>query len=180
MQEGAEEVSSALLLGLKDYVIKNGFKKVVVGLSGGIDSALVAVLAVDALGKENVQAVFMPSDYTADQSEQDARKLCANLGVSLANIPIKEVFRSYTETLNPHFMGRKPDVTEENIQSRLRGLTLMALSNKLGALVLSTGNKSELAMGFCTLYGDMAGGFAVIKDVPKTLVYKLARQRNSM
>lgn len=173
------EVYEALKLGTRDYLHKNGFKKAVLGLSGGIDSALVATIAVDALGKENVTCVFMPSKYTSDASKKDAYKLASNLGVKLINLPIDQALKSYLDSLKLVFKDRKPDVTEENIQARIRGNLLMALSNKFGWLVLTTGNKSEMACGYATLYGDMAGGFAVIKDIPKTLVFKLAKYRSS-
>jgi len=172
------EVFNALVLGLRDYVNKNGFSKVVLGLSGGIDSALVCALAVEALGKERVLGVTMPSPFTSETSIQDAQTLARNLEIELLNIPITEVYNSYLKTLAFTFKDTKPDVTEENIQARVRGNLLMALSNKFGYLVLSTGNKSELAVGYTTLYGDMAGGLAVISDVPKTLVYRLARYFN--
>ncbi len=174
------EVYKALLLGLTDYVEKNNFKKVVVGLSGGIDSAVVTTLAVDALGKERVVGVFMPGRYSSKESETDAKKLAENLGIQLLIIPIEEIFNAYLNTLGPYFKGMPVDITEENLQARIRGNILMALSNKFGYLVLTTGNKSEMSTGYATLYGDMAGGFAVIKDVPKTLVYKIARYRNSI
>jgi len=174
-----EEIYSALVLGTRDYVRKNGFQKVVIGLSGGIDSSLVATVAVDAIGRENVIGVFMPSRYSSEGSRTDAEKLAKNLGIELTIIPIEPAFKAYLEMLEPHFRGTEPGVAEENIQARIRGNILMALSNKFGWLVLTTGNKSELACGYATLYGDMAGGFAVIKDVPKTLVYELARWRNS-
>jgi len=175
----AEEVYQALCLGLHDYVVKNGFKKVVVGLSGGIDSGLVATLAVDALGKENVVGVFMPSRYSSNESEVDAQQLAQNLGIKLINIPIEQIYKMYLMVLESHFLGSEKNIAEENLQARIRGNLLMALSNKFGWLVLTTGNKSEMSTGYATLYGDMAGGFAVIKDVPKTLVYKLTRYRNS-
>jgi NAD+ synthase (glutamine-hydrolysing) len=174
------EVYDALVLGTRDYVRKNGFKKVVIGLSGGIDSSLVATIAVDALGKSNVIGVAMPSKYSSPGSISDAKLLAENLGIKFMMIPIDEVFQAYLGTLTEAFKGTNPDVTEENIQARIRGNILMALSNKFGWLVLTTGNKSEMATGYTTLYGDMAGGFAVIKDVPKTLVYKLAKYRNSL
>ncbi len=174
-----EEVFMALVLGIRDYVLKNGFRKVVIGLSGGIDSSLTAALAVEALGKENVVGVSMPSRITSKASKEDAETLAENLGIELKTIPIDEIFDAYISTLEGEFKGRKEDVTEENIQARIRGNILMALSNKFGYLVLSTGNKSEIAVGYTTLYGDMAGGIAVISDVPKTLVYKLAEYINS-
>jgi NAD+ synthase (glutamine-hydrolysing) len=173
-----EEIYEALVLGTRDYVRKNGFDKAVIGLSGGIDSSLVATIAVNALGMENVIGVFMPSNYTSAESRVDAEKLSAHLGIKLITVPITETFNAYREMLVPEFAGKKIDATEENIQARIRGNILMALSNKFGWLVLTTGNKSETSVGYCTLYGDMAGGFAVIKDVPKTLVYELARYRN--
>ncbi|MGD0665660.1 MAG: NAD+ synthase [Rhabdochlamydiaceae bacterium] len=172
------DLYKALVLGTRDYFHKQGFSKGIVGLSGGIDSALVACIAVDALGKENVLGASLPSKYNAPSSTTDAEKLAKNLGIKWDIIPIQSMFEECLKDLTPHFNGKAPDVTEENIQSRLRGLTLMALSNKLGALVLSTGNKSELAMGYCTLYGDMAGGLSVIADVNKTQVYMLSRWLN--
>ena len=172
------EVYQALLLGTRDYVRKNRFKEVVIGLSGGIDSSLVATIAVDALGKENVAGLFMPSQYTMPESGEDVHFLVKNLGIRLLTIPIHDIFKSYVDILSESFAGLKPDVTEENLQARIRGNIIMALSNKFGRLVLTTGNKSEMSVGYATLYGDMAGGFAVIKDVPKTLVYELARYRN--
>ena len=175
-----EEVYRALVRGTHDYVRKNGFERVLVGLSGGIDSALVASIAADALGKENVVSVFMPSRYSSAESREDAEGLAGNLGIELLMIEIEEIFQAYLETLEEAFAGTEPGVAEENIQARIRGNILMALSNKFGWLVLTTGNKSEYSLGYATLYGDMAGGFAVIKDVPKTLVYKLARYRNSI
>jgi NAD+ synthase (glutamine-hydrolysing) len=174
------EVHRALVLGLRDYVEKNGFAHVVIGLSGGIDSALVAVIAVDALGAERVSVVVMPSPYSSPETQQDARDLAATLGVSARELPIAEMMRSYERTLAGVFEGRQADLTEENLQARIRGNLLMALSNKFGWLVLTTGNKSEMAVGYSTLYGDSAGGFAVIKDCPKTLVYELARHRNTL
>jgi NAD+ synthase (glutamine-hydrolysing) len=172
------EIYDALVLGTGDYVTKNGFKKVLIGLSGGIDSSLVAVIAVDALGRSNVVGVAMPSRYSSPGSLSDSELLTKNLGIKLLTVPIEKVFQAYHDTLAGAFKGTKPDVTEENIQARIRGNILMALSNKFGWLVLTTGNKSEMATGYTTLYGDMAGGFAVIKDVPKTMVYELARYRN--
>ena len=174
------EVYDALVMGTRDYVIKNGFKKVLIGISGGIDSALVAAIAVDALGSSNVVGVAMPSRYSSPGSISDAELLAHNLGISLMKIPIEKAFQAYLDMLVPSFEGKEPDAAEENIQARIRGNILMALSNKFGWLVLPTGNKSEMATGYTTLYGDMAGGFAVIKDVPKTLVYELARYRNSI
>ncbi len=174
------EVYQALVLGTRDYCLKNGFEQVIIGLSGGIDSALVAAVAVDALGKENVTGVAMPSPYSSTASLEDAGHLTDNLGIRILQIPISSILNSYLETLNPHFHGKKEDITEENIQARIRGNILMALSNKFGALVLATGNKSELSIGYCTLYGDMAGGFAVIRDCPKTLVYQLAEYKNTL
>lgn len=173
------EVYAALTLGLRDYTGKNGFGKVVIALSGGIDSALVTTLAVDVLGKENVVAVYMPSRYSSPRSESDARALAANLGIKLIVISIEPVFKLFLMTLADHFTGLGRDTAEENLQARIRGNLIMTLSNKFGWLVLTTGNKSEMSTGYATLYGDMAGGFAVIKDVPKMLVYKLARYRNA-
>ena len=173
-----EEIYQALVLGVKDYCLKNGFSDAVIGLSGGIDSALTAAIAAEALGKEHVHCVLMPSQYTSEQSFRDARAVAANLGVELAEIPIKEVFAGYLERLQPNFKGKPADLTEENLQARIRGNYLMALSNKFGWLVLTTGNKSEMSTGYCTLYGDMAGGFAAIKDVPQTRVYRLANWLN--
>ncbi len=174
-----QEVYEALLLGLHDYVEKNGFGSVVLGLSGGIDSALVACLAVDALGAERVNVAVMPSPYSSSATQQDARALAQALGVKAHELPIQAAMDAYTQTLAADFAGAAPDLTEENLQARIRGNLLMALSNKFGWLVLATGNKSEMSVGYTTLYGDLAGGFAVIKDVPKTLVYRLARWRNS-
>jgi NAD+ synthetase len=173
-----EAVWKALVLGLRDYVGKCGFSKAVLGVSGGIDSALVACLAVGALGPDRLLLVSMPTRYSSAHSLRDAQALAGNLRVSHRVIEIDEVFQGYLDALAPAFEGRPPDVTEENIQARVRGTVLMALSNKLGAILLTTGNKSELAVGYCTLYGDMAGGLAVINDVPKTLVYELARFAN--
>jgi len=176
-----EEASAyaALVLGTRDYVRKCGFRQVIVGLSGGIDSALTAVIAADAVGPENVIGVGMPGPYSSKGSVSDARALAENLGIRFELLPIHEVFVSYKKILRQMFTAYKEDVTEENIQSRARGTMLMALSNKFGAIVLSTGNKSELGVGYCTLYGDMVGGLAVISDVPKTMVYRLSRYVNS-
>jgi NAD+ synthase (glutamine-hydrolysing) len=173
-----EEVYEALKLGLKDYVEKNRFKKVVLGLSGGIDSALVCAIAVDALGAGNVIGVSMPSPYTSSKSKEDAKKLSQNLKIKLNEISIKNLLEAYLKELQPFFDDLAPDIAEENIQARIRGNILMALSNKFGWLVLATGNKSEISVGYCTLYGDMAGGFSVIKDIPKELVYELCKYRN--
>jgi NAD+ synthase (glutamine-hydrolysing) len=170
----------ALRLGVRDYLGKNGFPGAIIGLSGGIDSALTLAIAVDALGADRVRAVMMPSQYTADISWLDARAMAARLGVRYDELPIKPVFDSFLATLAREFRGLPWDTTEENIQARIRGTLLMALSNKHGAIVLTTGNKSEMAVGYCTLYGDMAGGFAVIKDIRKTLVYRLAHWRNGV
>ena len=178
--EPLEEVYNALVLGTRDYVKKNGFNHVVIGLSGGIDSSLVAAVAVDAIGKQNVTGVFMPSRYSSRASGEDAAVLAKNLGIELFTVPIRDVFEEYLKMLSKTFKNKRPDVTEENIQARIRGNILMATSNKFGWLVLTTGNKSEMSVGYATLYGDMAGGFAVIKDVPKTLVYKLAKYRNGV
>ena len=180
-QIAGEEASiySALVLGTRDYIRKCGFHQAIIGLSGGIDSALTAAIAVDAIGAENVIGVGMPSEFSSEGSITDARELAANLGIRFEVLPIGDIFHAFKRTLQPVFEKRPEDVTEENIQSRIRGSLLMALSNKFGALVLSTGNKSELGVGYCTLYGDMAGGLAVINDVPKTLVYRLSRYVNS-
>lgn len=178
VREEADEVFSALVLGTRDYVRKNGFKKVVLGLSGGIDSALVATIAVAALGPENVVGVLMPSVFTASLSNVDALALARNLGIETVTLPIRDLMISYEKTLADTFSNLKPDITEENIQARIRGNLLMALSNKFNWLVLATSNKSETAVGYSTLYGDMVGGFAVIKDVPKTMVYALANWIN--
>jgi NAD+ synthase (glutamine-hydrolysing) len=174
------EVYDALVLGTRDYIRKNGFQKVTLGLSGGIDSSLVAVIAVDALGPSNVIGVAMPSRYSSPGSLSDAQVLAKNLGIKLITVPIEKIFQAYLDTLKEPFEGAQPNLTEENIQARIRGNIVMALSNKFGWLVLTTGNKSEMATGYTTLYGDMSGGFAVIKDVPKTLVYQLAKYRNSL
>jgi NAD+ synthase/NAD+ synthase (glutamine-hydrolysing) len=172
-------VYAALVLGTRDYMRKCGFQQAIIGLSGGIDSALTAVIAADAIGAENVIGVGMPGPYSSPGSIDDARALAKNLGMRFELLSIDRVFQAYRQTLQEVFAGRKEDVTEENIQSRARGTLLMALSNKFGAIVLSTGNKSELGVGYCTLYGDMVGGLAVISDVPKTLVYRLSHYVNS-
>ncbi len=175
-----EEVYEALALGLKDYARKNGFKRTVIGLSGGIDSSLVAAIAVDSLGSQNVTGVYMPTRYSSEASETDAKTLASKLGIEFMILSIDHLYKIYLMTLEPKFSGRRRDLTEENVQARIRGNIMMALSNKFGWLVLTTGNKSEMSTGFATLYGDMAGGLAVIKDVPKTIVYRLARYRNSV
>jgi NAD+ synthase (glutamine-hydrolysing) len=174
------EVYAALVCGLHDYADKNGFGHVVLGLSGGIDSALVACIAVDALGPERVSVAIMPSPYSSGETQGDAHRLAANLGVEALQLDIAPAMRAYDETLAVPFAGREPDLTEENLQARIRGNLLMALSNKFGWLVLTTGNKSEMSVGYSTLYGDSAGGFAVIKDCPKTRVYALVRHRNTV
>jgi len=173
-----EAAYQALVLGTRDYIRKCGFSKVLIGLSGGIDSSLTAAVAVEAVGRENVTGVGMPGPFSSDHSVRDARDMAANLGIRFELVNISGVCESFERELEPLFRGRPRDVTEENLQSRARGVTLMALSNKTGALVLTTGNKSELAVGYCTLYGDMCGGLAVISDVPKTMVYALARIAN--
>jgi NAD+ synthase (glutamine-hydrolysing) len=172
------EIYQALVLGTKDYVQKNGFQKVVLGLSGGIDSALTACVAVDALGSANVAGVLMPSEFSSRGSVEDSEQLGKNLGIELLTIPISDVFNAYKDSLQSVFKGTAPNVAEENLQARVRGNFLMALSNKFGWLVLSTGNKSEISTGYCTLYGDMAGGFAILKEVMKTTVYKLSEHVN--
>lgn len=176
---GMPSVYAALVLGTRDYVRKCGFSKVIIALSGGIDSALTAAIAVDALGKENVTGVAMPSQYSSEHSIQDARELACNLGIRFEMVPIRPIFDSYRTALAGVFAGRPDDVAEENIQSRIRGNIVMAMSNKFGHLVLTTGNKSEVAVGYCTLYGDMVGGLGVISDVPKTMVYELSHYVNS-
>ncbi len=173
-----EEVYRALVLAVKDYVQKNGFTRVVIGLSGGVDSAVTAAIAVDALGAKHVLGVFMPSPYTSHESEEDVVELVRCLDIDLNTVPITPTFEAYRQSLAPTFVDCSEDATEENLQARIRGNLLMAVSNKFGHLVLATGNKSEMSVGYSTLYGDMAGGFAVIKDVPKTMVYDLARFRN--
>ena len=172
------EIYAALVTGTRDYVLKSGFSKALVALSGGVDSSLVAAIAVDALGSDNVYGFSMPSRYSSEGSILDAQELAQNLGIELMTASIEEVFSAALDTLEPHFNGLPPDLTEENIQSRIRGVLVMAMSNKRGWLVLTTGNKSELAVGYATIYGDMAGGYAVLKDVHKTLVYDLCRYRN--
>jgi NAD+ synthase (glutamine-hydrolysing) len=178
LKDELEAAYRALVVGTRDYVRKCGFRKAVVGLSGGIDSALVVTIATEALGRENVLGVSMPGPYSSEGSRNDARRLAGNLGVELLVFPIGETFESYRKTLSTAFVDLPTDVTEENLQARIRGNLLMALSNKFHSLVLSTGNKSEMAVGYCTLYGDMAGGLAVISDVPKTMVYALAELVN--
>jgi NAD+ synthase (glutamine-hydrolysing) len=173
-----EAVYEAIALGLRDYVHKNGFSDVVVGLSGGIDSAMTAAVAVDALGADHVHGVLMPSRYSSKGSLEDARALAGNLGIETHELSVEDAFEAFTSTLAPVFDGHEEDVTEENLQARIRGTLLMALSNKFGWLVLATGNKSELSVGYSTLYGDMVGGFAPIKDILKTRLYELAHWRN--
>lgn len=173
-----QEIFDALVLGTRDYVVKNSFKKTVIGISGGIDSSLVAVIATEALGAKNLLGIIMPSEYSSKGSVEDSLILAENLGIEMRNIPISKIFNSYLESLEVHFNGKPFNETEENIQARIRGNILMALSNKFGYLVLSTGNKSEMSVGYGTLYGDMAGGFAVIKDIPKMLIYRLAKFYN--
>jgi NAD+ synthase (glutamine-hydrolysing) len=171
-------VYRALVVALRDYVDKNGFPGVLLGLSGGVDSALTLAIAVDALGRERIHAVMMPSEYTAQISLDDSREMMQLQGVKYSEIPIAPMFEAFKASLTREFAGRKPDTTEENIQARVRGTLLMALSNKFGSMVVTTGNKSEMAVGYSTLYGDMAGGYAILKDVSKTLVYKLCAYRN--
>jgi NAD+ synthetase len=173
-----DQVRDALVLGIRDYLRKCGFKRVLLGLSGGVDSAVTAALAVEALGKENVTGVSMPGPYSSKGSVTDADALAKSLGIKMIALPISNIFESYRKTLRKTFAGLKPDVTEENLQARIRGTLLMALSNKFGALLLTTGNKSELSTGYCTLYGDMNGGLAVLSDVPKMMVYDLGRALN--
>jgi NAD+ synthase/NAD+ synthase (glutamine-hydrolysing) len=174
----AESVLKALIMGTRDYVHKCGFVRGVVGLSGGIDSAVTACIAVQALGRENVTGVFMPSQYTSKENFEDTQELAQNLGVELAHVPVTGIFEKFLGELSPVFKDVATEITGQNIQARIRGTLLMAFSNKLGCLLLSTGNKSELAVGYCTLYGDMSGGLAVISDVPKMMVYELARLIN--
>ncbi|MGH7320731.1 MAG: NAD+ synthase [Candidatus Rokuibacteriota bacterium] len=177
--EPEAEIYAALVLGTRDYVRKNGFRRVVIGLSGGIDSALTAAIAVDALGRDSVVGASMPSPFSSAGTKADARRVARNLGIEFLTLPITPAYRAFRRILAQPFKGLKEDVAEENIQARVRGTLLMTLSNKFGWLVLTTGNKSEMGVGYCTTYGDMAGGFAVIKDVPKTMVYALARYRNA-
>jgi NAD+ synthase (glutamine-hydrolysing) len=174
------EIYRALCLGTRDYLAKNGFPGALIGLSGGVDSALTLAVACDALGPERVRAVMMPSQYTRQMSLDDAAEMARRVGVRYDTIAIQPVFEAFVAALAPQFAGRAPDVAEENLQARVRGTLLMALSNKFGSIVLTTGNKSEMAVGYATLYGDMAGGFAVIKDLYKTLVWRLARYRNTL
>jgi len=176
--EPMEEVYEALVLGTSEYVRKNGFKGVVIGQSGGIDSSLVSTIAADAVGRGNVTGLFMPSPYTSKESKEDVFSLANNLGIEVVEVPIHSIFKNYLDALKEIFRGLPENATEENIQARIRGNILMAFSNKFGRLVLTTGNKSEMSVGYATLYGDMAGGFAVIKDVPKTMVYGLCRWKN--
>ncbi|MCD6546854.1 MAG: NAD+ synthase [Thermotogae bacterium] len=179
IEEFEEELFKASVLGVRDYIQKNGFEKVLIGLSGGIDSSLVACIATEALGKDNVYGVLMPSQYTSSESIEDAQQLADNLGIKTYTVPIKDIYYSYLNELKDIFKGLEPNEAEENIQARIRGNILMALSNKFNWLVLTTGNKSEMSVGYATLYGDMAGGFAVIKDIFKTAVYKIARWYNN-
>ncbi|GMR20047.1 MAG: NAD+ synthase [Gammaproteobacteria bacterium] len=175
-----ESIYQALILGVRDYVEKNGFPGVIIGLSGGIDSALTLIIAVDALGSERVEVIMMPSRHTSDMSVEDAKKQASALGVQYHVVSIEPMYESFIKSLSELFVGKAADTTEENIQARIRGTLLMAQSNKSGKMVLTTGNKSEMAVGYATLYGDMAGGFAAIKDLPKTLVYRLAHYRNTL
>ena len=176
--EEVEEVYHGLVLGTRDYLAKSGFSKALVGLSGGIDSALTATVAADALGPENVVGISMPSRYSSESSVSDAKELADNLGIELWVVPIEPAHLAFADMLEPQFRGTEPNVAEENVQARIRGNILMTLSNKFGWIVLTTGNKSEMAMGYATLYGDMAGGFAALKDVFKTMVYRLCQWRN--
>jgi NAD+ synthase (glutamine-hydrolysing) len=179
MHDELEQMRLALELGLRDYVGKNGFEDVVIGVSGGVDSAVTAAIAGEALGAERVHCVSMPSRFSSDGTQEDARRLAESLGANFLELPIEPTVESFLETLAPVFEGREPDITEENLQARVRGMLLMALSNKFGWLVVATGNKSELSVGYATLYGDMAGGFALLKDVYKTDVWRLARHLNA-
>ena len=174
-----EEIRKALVMGTHDYVSKSGFRKVLIALSGGIDSSLVAALAVEALGAENVIGVSMPSQYSSEGSQTDAQQLADNLGIVMETLPISDVYKSMRNTLEKQFSGTDPGIAEENLQSRIRGNLIMAMSNKFGWLVLATGNKSEMAVGYATIYGDMAGGFSVIKDVPKVMVYDICHHINA-
>lgn len=178
--DSSEEIYKALVVGTRDYALKNGFKKVALGISGGVDSALVACIACDAFGSKNVTGISMPSRFNSKATRQDAKRLAKNLKMQLKEIPIKRIFASYLKTMAPYFAGLPVDIAEENVQARIRGNILMAMANKFGWLILTTGNKSEMAVGYCTLYGDMSGGYAVIKDVFKTKVYELARWRNTI
>jgi NAD+ synthetase len=180
LPETVARIYQALTLGVRDYIGKNRFPGVLLGLSGGIDSALTLAVAVDALGPDKVHAVMMPSPYTASISIEDSREMVRLLGVQYDEFSIVPMFENYLETLRPSFAGRPVDTTEENLQARIRGMLLMALSNKFGSLVLTTGNKSEMSVGYATLYGDMAGGFAVLKDVSKMWVYRLSAYRNTL
>jgi NAD+ synthase (glutamine-hydrolysing) len=175
---GPEEIYRALVMGTGDYLRKSGFTQALIGLSGGVDSALTATVAADALGKENVVGITMPSRYSSEGSISDSKKLADNLGLDLWEVPIEPAHQAFTDMLAEQFKGTEANVAEENVQARVRGNVLMTVSNKFGWIVLTTGNKSEMAMGYATLYGDMAGGFAVLKDVPKTTVYELCRWRN--
>ncbi len=175
----SDEIYNALVLGTRDYVVKNGFGKACIGLSGGIDSSLVAAIAVDAIGNDNVTGIFMPSQFTSAESGEDAYALAEQLGITILEVPIRPAFDAYISSLKPQFRDLPPGIAEENLQARIRGNILMGMSNKFGWLVLTTGNKSEMSVGYATLYGDMAGGFAPIKDVPKTLVFKLSEWKNS-
>jgi len=174
------EIWRALVLGTRDYLHKSGFRRALLGLSGGIDSSLVAAVVAEALGKENLLGVLMPSPYSSKESQEDAAMLASNLGIETIALPITDIMKAFEENLDRAFLGLPADVTEENIQARIRGNLLMALSNKYGSMLLTTGNKSEISVGYCTIYGDMAGGLAVISDVPKTMVYRLARWLNSL
>lgn len=175
-----KQAYDALVLGLKDYAVKNGFNKFVIGISGGVDSALVAVIAKDAFGAENITGIFMPSEFTAEQSKKDSELLCEMNGIKLLEVPINGLFDAFKKSLSGIFQGTKEDLTEENIQSRIRNIILMAYSNKFNAMLLNTENKSEAAVGYSTLYGDLAGGYAVVSDIPKTFLYKVCEYRNSV
>ena len=177
-EDDLDRIQNALVLGLRDYAHKTGFKKAVIGLSGGIDSAVTAAIAAEALGRENVTGVSLPSSISSQHSRDDAKELAENLGIAYHSVPIADVVGAVENTLSPFFKDLPVDVTEENIQARSRGILLMALSNKFGSLLLTTGNKSEMAVGYCTLYGDMAGGLAVLSDVLKTVVFDLAKHIN--